>query len=243
MRIFFLSILMSIIALASTPAQTTSVLGLVQKINGNVKVKSEGSFKKSKIKDGYEIKSGDLITTSKKANAVLKLVDGSILVLEASSTIHFKDDKNVEQTEGKIFYKITSRNAKNSLKVKTPFAIIGIKGTTFIVNADENASSVKLQEGLIGITSLKEDFNLYRKAEEKKFNDFKSEQEKGFKEFQKEHKEGIVEITKEFDLHAGHTVSFSDEKVQEDAWSDNDEAEFQKFKDLMNMDSVEIEDN
>lgn len=235
MKVFLLSILMATMAIASTPEVVSAVIGQVQKVDGSVKVKSNGSFKKSRIKSGYEIKSGDLITTSKKANAVLKLVDGSILVIDASSTIHFKDEKNAEQTKGKIFYKITSRNAKNSLKVKTPFAIIGIKGTTFIVSADENASSVKLQEGLIGIQSLKEDFKLYRKEQEKKFNDFKSEQNKGFEEFKQKQKDEAAQITKEFDLHAGNTVSFSDETVNEKAWSQDDEDEFQRFKELMNM--------
>ena len=231
MRIFLLSILMVVLA----SANTSTVIGLVQKSDGNVKVKSEGSFKKSKVNTGYEIKSGDLITTAKKANVVLKLVDGSVLVLDASSSIHFKDDKNAEQTNGKVFYKITSRDAKNSLKIKTPFAIIGIKGTTFIVNADENEASVKLQEGLIGIASIKEDFELYRKDLQKQFNNFMKEQKSAFEEFKQAQRSGFAEITKEFDLKAGNTVSFDGNKVDEKTFSENDEAEFQRFKELMKM--------
>lgn len=231
MKIFLLSILMAIFVSANTSA----VIGLVQKTDGNVKVKGEDSFRKYKVKAGYEIKSGDLITTAKKANLVLKLVDGSMLVLDSSSSIHFRDDKSVEQTAGKIFYKITSRDAKNSLKIKTPFAIIGIKDTTFIVNADEKASSIKLQEGLIGIESLREEFKLFRKEQDKKFDDFKKEQQDGFDKFKQKHKKGVVELTKEFDLHAGSTVSFSDDLVNEKVWSEDDSLEFEHFKELMKM--------
>jgi len=234
MRVFFLSILMSIIALANTPTGAISVIGLVQKADGNVKVKNEGSFKKSKVKAGLEIKSGDLITTSKKGTAVLKLVDGSVIVLDVSSSIHFKTPSNAEQTGGKIYYKITSRNAKNSLKIKTPFAIIGIKGTTFVVNATKNAS-VKLQEGLIGVKSIKEDFKLYRKAVQAEYDKYVSQQQSAFEKYKSDLKKGAAEITKEFDLKAGNTISFSDNEVNEKSFTKDDKAEFARFKKMMQL--------
>ena len=117
MKIFFISILISFLSIASA----SSVIGFVQKVDGNVKVKSEGSLKKSKVKVGFEIQSGDMITTSKKGSVVLKLVDASVIVLDSSSNIYFKTPSDAEQTEGSVYYKITSRNAKHALKIKTPF--------------------------------------------------------------------------------------------------------------------------
>jgi hypothetical protein len=220
------------IALFSVLSAASSVIGLVQKVDGSVKLKSEGSFKKSKLKKDYEIKSGDLISSSKKGSAVLKLVDGSSIVLDSSSTIHFKTPKDAEQTEGKVYYKITSRDAKNSLKIKTPFAIIGIKGTTFIVDASKKGS-VKLQEGLIGIKSLKEDFKLYRKALKAEYDKYKSEQESAFQKYKASQKKAAAQITKEFDLQAGNTISFSNNEVEEKGFSKEDEAEFERFKSMM----------
>lgn len=224
-------IIMSIFSLVSA----SSVIGLVQKVDGSVKVKSEASFKKNKVVKDYQIKSGDLITTSKKGTTVLKLVDGSVLVLDVSSSIHFKTPSDAEQTEGKIYYKITSRDAKNSLKIKTPFAIIGIKGTTFVVNATGKAS-VKLEEGLIGIKSIKEDFKLYRKVVQAEYNKYVSEQKSAFAKYKSDLKKGTVEITKEFDLHAGNTISFSDNEVSEKGFSANDKEEFERFKKMMSID-------
>ena len=229
MKLLFISLFVSLVSVLSASA----VIGVVQKVDGSVKVKAEGSFKKTKIKVGYEIKSGDLITTSKKSTAVLKLVDSSAVILDKSSTIYFKTDTLAEQTEGKIFYKITSRDAKNSLKIKTPFAIIGIKGTTFIVDAKENGS-VKLQEGLIGVQSIKEEFELYRKSVQEQFNNFVKEQQSGFEEFKQAQNRGFAEMTKEFDLEAGNTISFDGNKVDEKAWSKDDDAEFERFKMMMN---------
>lgn len=230
MKLFFFSVLMAFFSVVSA----SSVIGLVQKVDGSVKVKSEDSIRKSKVKVGTEIKSGDLITTSKKASAVLKLVDGSVLVLDESSSISFLEDSLAEQTEGKVYYKITSRDSKNSLKIKTPFAIIGIKGTTFIVDAGDGAS-VALKEGLIGVQSIKEEFELYRKAVQKQFDDFMQEQQKAFEEFKQVQDPGFAEITKEFDLQEGNTISFDGNRVNEKAWTKDDDAEFARFEKLMSF--------
>jgi len=229
-KIFLISILISIFNLLNASA----VIGLIQKVDGSVKVKSEGSFKKSRVKKGFEIKNGDLITTSRKSSAVLKLVDGSVLVLDSSSTIYFKTPRDAEQTEGKIYYKITSRDARNSLKIKTPFAIIGIKGTTFVVNATGKAS-VKLQEGLIGVSSIKEDFKLYRKSVMAEYNKYISSQQSEFEKYKNRQKKGVAEITKEFDLHAGNTISFDANEVNEKSFSDDDKKEFLRFKKMMEL--------
>ena len=217
-----------------TMLNASAVIGFVQKVDGSVKVKSEGSFKKNRVKKDLEIKSGDLITTSKKGTVVLKLVDGSILVLDVSSTLHFKTPSDAEQTEGKIYYKITSRDAKNSLKIKTPFAIIGIKGTTFVINATGKAS-VKLEEGLIGVKSIKEDFKLYRKAVMAEYDKYRSSQQSEFEKYKNKQKKGVLEITKEFDLHAGNTISFDDNEVNEQSFSDGDKEEFAYFKKMMEL--------
>ena len=225
-------ILVSIFIAFFSCANASSSIGNVELVKGNVKVKSEDSFKKSKLSVGLEIKKGDLITTSQKATAVIKLLDGSTLVLDESSTLHFNASSVVEQQEGKVYYKITSRDAKNSISVKTPFAIIGIKGTTFIIDAGEQ-NSVKLQEGVVGIQSIKEEFELYRKVVQKQFDDFMAEQQAAFDEYKQVQKPGFVEKTKEFDLQSRKTVSFDGKKATENDWTKEDDAEFERFEKLM----------
>ena len=229
MRKLFLSLVLLFATLVSA-----DVVGTVESVKGSVKVKSEGSFKKRKVVSGQEINEGDLITTSRKGVLCLKLTDGSTVVIDASSSIHFIANNTLEQDGGKIFYKITSRSAKNSLKIKTPFAIIGIKGTTFVVNATDNAS-VALKEGVIGVKSIKAEFELYRKKVQEEFNNYVSQQQSAFEQYKNaQNKYAIAESVKEFDLNAGNRISFSGNKVNEDAWGKEDDAEFARFKKLVN---------
>jgi hypothetical protein len=227
MKVLFLSILMGVFVYAN-------VVGSIAQLKGTVKVQSEGSIKKSKIAAGFEINDGDLIVTSDKSAAKIQLLDGSDLVLDQKSSIHFHSGTNAEQTGGKIFYKITSRDAKNSLSVKTPFAIIGIKGTTFIVNATKDAS-VTLKEGLIGVQSIKEEFELYRQKVQAEFDNYVSKQQSEFQKYKDaQNKYAIAEPTKEFDLKEKHRISFFGKRVNEDSWTKEDDAEFEHFEKLIN---------
>ena len=229
MKQFFISVLMAVF----TTLSASSVVGVIVKVEGMVKVKGEGSIKSGNVAVGTEIKKGDLLTSAKSSNAVFKLVDSSMLVLDANSAIMFLEGSNIEQKIGKVYYKITSRDAGNSIKVKTPFAIIGIKGTTFVVDATENAS-VALKEGLIGVTSIKEEFELYRKGVQKQFDDFVNQKEADFKKFKDEQTKGVAEITKEFDLQAGNSISFSKNVVNEKAISKENNEEFSRFEQIIN---------
>jgi len=227
------SIFITLILAFFTFLSANAVIGSVEKVEGSVKVKNEGSIKKSKVKVGQKIKEGDLVTTSRKGKTVIKLVDGSSVVLDISSSVHFAQNNEIDQKGGKVFYNITSRDAKNSLKVKTPFAIIGIKGTKFVVNSNEGKQSVALKEGKIGVASITEQFSLYRKEVLAKYNAYISDQMAGFKKFKNGGVEPKPEITKEFDLKEGNVISFSDNVVKESSWNEEDDSEFSDFEKMM----------
>ena len=210
---------------------SASTLGIVQKVDGIVKVKHKDSIKKSKVKNGYEIQEGDIISTFRSSDAVLSLKDDSKVILKSKSTIAFIDADNIHQSGGKVFYKITSRDAKHKLKIKTNFAIIGIKGTTFIVGSDANDSYVALKEGLIGVESIKEQFRLYKKKVLDEYEAYVRKQQQGFKEFKEKGEEYVMEVTPSFDLHAGNVVSFEGDKAVENPLEKEDD--FSSFEELL----------
>jgi hypothetical protein len=217
-------------------------LGSVKALGGIVKVTHEGSIKKEKIKQGYEVQEGDLISTNKKGFAQIVLSDNSTIVLDKSSAVTFGSAQEIAQAGGKVLYKITSRDAKNSLKVKTPFAIIGIKGTTFIVKSDKDDEGVLLKEGLVGVASIKEEFALYRKEVMAQFNNFKDTQMSEFEKFKNGMEEPKPEITKEFDLAAGNSISFDGSKVEESGWNEKDDQEFAAFEAMIDKELEEFKE-
>jgi pyruvate/2-oxoglutarate dehydrogenase complex dihydrolipoamide acyltransferase (E2) component len=225
MRIFL--VIIAIFALANASIG----IGVVEKAQGRVKVKSDGSIKKHKVKKGSKIKYGDLIITSKKASAVIHLLDGSNLVLAPSSSIYFKSQTDAEQKSGKIYYKMASRDAKNALKIKTQFAIIGIKGTTFVI--DSSKKGVSLKEGLIGVSSIEKEFNLYRKKVLDEFASYMAQEAAEFQKFQKDSGYEPPVKVKAFDLPAGKRLTFGADRVNEDDWNEEDDATFSVFESIL----------
>lgn len=228
-----LSAMFSFAMSADAVAASAKVVGTVDGLNGIVKISREGSVKKINVLKGTKIQKGDLVTTSSSATALLKLVDGSNVVLDKSSSILFANINQAEQKSGSVYYKITSRSANNSLDVKTPFAIIGIKGTTFIVNSDEGDKSIALKEGKIGIASMKEEFELYRKKVLEEFNNYKNQQEAAYEQYLRELAGEKPQIVKEFDLNAGNKVSFNEKKVVESSFNNDTNASFNHFDDII----------
>ena len=238
MRFFMFLILSSMLSFAMSADQAlegaAQKIGVVESLKGSVKVTKEGSIKKINATKGMELQRGDLVSTSSTATALLKLIDGSSVVLDNSSSIHFAGTNKAEQKEGSILYKITSRDSKNSLNVKTPFAIIGIKGTTFIVNSTADEQSIALKEGKIGIASIKEEFELYRKKVLEEFENYKSQQQAAYEQYLKEQAGEKPEIVKEFELDAGNRVSFDKNKVTESGFGKDTNASFEHFDDIVN---------
>ena len=231
-----------LILLFSLQLSASTIVGTVESLHGSIKLKHENSIVKVHVKKGSEILAGDLLTSSKNASVQIKLTDNSKLLLDELSTIHFTSVYAAEQSKGNILYTITSRDAKHSLKVKTPFGVIGIKGTIFIVNATQT-QSLMLKEGLVGITSINEEFELYRKKIDAEFNSFKAkgdaamkQQLNDFEKFKKMQDGALYEkpqITKEFDLKAGNSVFFNTNKVKEHAFGKDEKSAFAHFTSLM----------
>jgi len=151
--------------------------------------------------------------------------------LAEKSSIYFPSKQNFEQKEGRIYYKITSRDADNKLKIKTNFAIIGIKGTTFVIGSDTNSSYVALKEGLIGIESMKEQFILYKKQVMQQYKNYVNKQMTEFEKYKQDQIKEVGEMTKEFDLHAGKVVSFEGNKATMDKL--DSQKEFEEFEKLL----------
>jgi hypothetical protein len=182
-------------------------------------------IKNSNIKVGSEISDGDIFTTMQKSSVVLKLKDNSIVALDASSSLHFQNNASFEQKKGKIYYNIAKKESNSALEVKTNFAIIGIKGTEFIVNAQN--PQVMLKEGVVSISSIKQEFELYTKEMQREFEEYAKNKEADFEKFKNEQNPAIT--TKAFDLQAGNSISFDDIKVHEKAFAEDEATSFALF--------------
>ena len=232
MRLFLLVIFV-FSSLYATEKVKKHYLGYVNNTKGIVKVLPSNSIRKKKISKGYEISAGDMVLTYSHSNAIITLNDGSKIVLDKGSQARFASLKEIQHNGGSIYYNISKRGSKNSLKIKTQFAIIGIKGTTFIINDTNDSKNVALKEGLIGVTSIKEEFELHRKKVLEEYEKYKMQQESGFEAYKKAAQDEIVTNVKEFELSQGKKIDFSGKRVDENQFEDDDSKNFDKFENIL----------
>ena len=146
---------------AGTAEAALSTAGKITSVEGKVAVFRKGKTRGILAKVGTQVFPGDRIKTSKNSKAQLMLRDNSKIIISAKSNMKvgkFTLDRKKEKRSaflsilsGKIrivaqkMYKLTAsgkrklwRNA--SFKIKTPTAVVGVKGTDFVI-------TVKLKDG------------------------------------------------------------------------------------------------
>lgn len=212
---------------ANAADQLNNALVTIIKIEGKVKILSASSIKKHTAVVGELLFQGDKIITYTDSKVVIRAEDDSKLVLNANSELTFVDRSTLEQGRGEVYYNIQKRGNAKGLKVMTPFSIIGIKGTEFIVDANETDGEIALNEGLIGIESLHAEFELHKQKVMAEYEAFKDKQMQEFEAYKAQAQDGIVSYVRSFDLQAGKSLHFGDASgCEEDCESRVNEMDF-----------------
>jgi len=138
--------------------------GYVHEVNGNVTA-AVGTGQPIKAVMGQSLINNTTLTTGPKSFAVLKFVDGTVIVLKENSAFqiqNYSHSANAPEQSSALFNMlrgglrmitglITSKN-RDALKVATPLATIGIRGTDFAAEL-VNPLLVQTFAGTVSLTN------------------------------------------------------------------------------------------
>ncbi len=118
------------------------VIGEVLRLQGTLRI--QGPEAKGLVRVGQKLYQGDKLETGSHSKAELKLIDGTLIRLSEKSQFtleefDFQPQSSIRQvlfTQGQGYFrmivgKVGKMKAKSRFEVKTPMAIIGVKGTDF----------------------------------------------------------------------------------------------------------------
>ncbi len=117
----------------------------------SLEVKTPGGHKMAK--SGDALNSEDIVITGKKVTATVRYPDGSVLVLGQKTELEIKGSSQLaEQTMSfntgsmrALIRKIARKPGKQlRFMIKTKAAVIGVRGTDFLISADSAATSSKV---------------------------------------------------------------------------------------------------
>ncbi|MBC3806256.1 FecR domain-containing protein [Undibacterium seohonense] len=163
------AILAVLLATLSGFVHANEVAGTVSFMVGDASTLSS-SGQKQAISRGANILAGQTILTGDNGHVHLKMIDGAFVSIRPSSK--FKIEEYLfnasEPKKSKIKFVLeqgTARSitgkagesAKESYRLNTPLAAIGIRGTDFVVQTEKNVTRVVVQSGAIVMTPLNDE--------------------------------------------------------------------------------------
>jgi len=97
---------------------------------------------------------GDVVVTNSNSTIKIKSKKGDIFFIGPDSKVIIRDKKNIKLKSGTLRSIIHKLKPKEAFKVVSGGGVAGVKGTEFIVYANENASAVFTREGKVYLENL-----------------------------------------------------------------------------------------
>jgi ferric-dicitrate binding protein FerR (iron transport regulator) len=196
----------------------------IVKVQGDVVILNDKGEARKPEKSQFLVNKMETVVTRDGGKAVVQFDDGALSVMEEKSSIRVEQSGWFSQLGGKVYYvfrKVLGQK-EQPRQVKTGFATIGIRGTTFIVYDTAEGKGVALQDGNLNIESPGEDYAITRPQQANDFEAFKQDMrqreeamKREFKEYKEKTEREFVEYKKSFDLAPNRMVSFDGNKVTE----------------------------
>lgn len=160
MKTFFLFLVL--IALMTTSAWAQKKVAVVKLLKGEVDVLMMGKTLKLKTEDWVE--EGSVVKTGEKSFVKLMFIDKSQMNIGPSSEMKIekfgdKDSGVIDLVKGKIRSQVTKdylqmNKDKSKLFIKTPNAVMGVRGTDFLISTNGMTTSTVLFEGAVSFNKL-----------------------------------------------------------------------------------------
>lgn len=193
----------------------------VVKVQGAAEVRDGAGQRRAPAHVGTTLNAGESLHASHKSKAALRTTAGDVIVVDEDATVRVKDDQNTfEQLIGKILYFFrSSKHIDRRVELQT--VAVGVRGTTFLVDATDNErSSIAMKEGTVDVDSKGEGFNLYRRKDLTDFEAFKREMKEGiererkeFERYRAKEQEEFVAFKKSMQLNAQESLTISGDKA------------------------------
>jgi ferric-dicitrate binding protein FerR (iron transport regulator) len=177
MKLWFITIFLMVFTAVSNAQDVATIV----EYQGKVTIHQVGSPRGEKVSEApVSVDYTQKVRTYSNSKARIKLKDGSKILVAEKATVDFRDERNIEVKSGRVFFSINKREAAKSLNVITKTAVIGVKGTRFMVEATEDSATVHLEEGVIEVETVEQfkdkmmsEFEAYKRQLNKEFKEYK----------------------------------------------------------------------
>ncbi len=222
--------------LVSAGANADAFRGRIVKAKGEVHIIDQQGRQHKLEESRFRVRERDTIVTTENGAAVVRFNDGSMSVMREKSRLRVEKTNWLSHIGGKIYF--TFRKVFGEPKrVRTRFATIGVRGTTFIVTDENDMQGVALKEGQVEVESPQGEYEIHRQKEMDEFEAFRQQMAQQqqqladeFAQYKQQIQQEFVEYKKQFVLQANRVIRFDGKRVDETAMTEQDRQEFASFE-------------
>ena len=164
-------LLIGLLALAAPAAfaQDEEIVASLQNLLGRVQVVQKANGETIQARIGLLLRAGDTVVTADQSRATIKFRDGSEIRLFQNTRFVLQAAKESVGSDRSFHFDLLLRagsiwglfvKQRQTAKITTPTATIGIKGTSLRITEENNTARVALTEGLIDVSNERKTIEL-----------------------------------------------------------------------------------
>ncbi|GAB5605351.1 hypothetical protein TK5_14310 [Sideroxyarcus sp. TK5] len=183
-----------------------------------------------------------VFSTGANGRAVVRVGSAGFVVVERNSTLEVDRTGGAanlfRQVSGMIYYAMNKvQRSMHKVQIKTSTAVIGVRGTRFVVVDEEARKEIGMRKGEISVTSPSDEYEIHRRQVNDEFDAYKKEardaiarEKQAFEAYRAETAREFIEYKREFTLAADRMVSFDGNKVTEGALNEKTRQDMQSLE-------------
>lgn len=133
-------------------------VGKVEDFKGGVDKLEKGQVRPQPLTiENTGLSVGDIIRTKSDGNAKVSFVDGNkveIGPLTRLSVLNYEKEKTINVVRGRVIFDVARLKAGEGLEIRTPTAILGVKGTRFLVDVTPTSTIVVVFSGAVQVSPI-----------------------------------------------------------------------------------------
>jgi len=190
--------------------------GLISEFTGKVQIYDGISPRPADVSDiNTPVFVKNKISTKRNSAAVLDLLGGDRIALDSQSMMTINDIEEFTPESGKVIFDIRKRGTASGIKVAVKSAVIGVKGTKFLVQTEDSGrTEVYLKEGQLEVTSTEGQFKKYLEVEMDEYEAYVKKMAGEYEDYLKKLEEEFVEFVESFIMEEGSAFSIDGKEVR-----------------------------
>jgi len=211
--------------------------GVVTSFEGTVTVHPKGAVRgRAVTASGATLEVGDAIRTRSASRAMVELSDGSRVMVESDSTLRLLGRDSLEPQKGRVLFDIRTQGKVSGVIVHTPTAVLGVKGTRFVVEPQDDGARVFLKDGELAVSAKQGKFTRAGRG-----RSARAAADPRTEAFKKRLDAEFAEALAEFRLQAGEAVDIRGQNVDPIGFSRAADESFDAFEAWL-LDDSDLDD-